>query len=67
MKKSTFAIIRPWQRPRVTACEGSSQVFPDTEITWITTQSTVDLIGPMKGLKWLVVKNPDPFGPLGNH
>ena len=28
------------------------------EITWITTQSTVDLIGPMKGLKWLVVKKP---------
>ena len=34
------------------------KAFPDAEITWITTQSTVDLIGPMKGLKWLVVKKP---------
>ena len=41
------------------------KAFPDAEITWITTQSTVDLIGPMKGLKWLIVKKPDPFGPFG--
>ena len=34
------------------------KAFPDAEITWITTQSTVDLIGPMKGLKWLIVKKP---------
>ena len=30
--------------------------FPDAEITCITTQSTLEFIGPMKGLKLLVVK-----------
>ena len=34
------------------------KAFPNAEITWITTQSTVDLIGPIKGLEWVVVKKP---------
>ena len=32
--------------------------FPEAEITWITTQSTLDLIGPIKGLEWVVIKKP---------
>ena len=34
------------------------KAFPNAEISWITTQSTVDLLGPVKGVKWLVVKKP---------
>ena len=32
--------------------------YPNIEITWVTTQSTLDLIGPMNQVKWIIVKKP---------
>jgi len=34
------------------------KAFPDAEISWITTKQTVDLLGPIKRVKWVIVEKP---------
>jgi len=34
------------------------KAYPDSEISWITTQSTVDLLGPIDRVRWVVVEKP---------
>jgi heptosyltransferase I len=37
------------------------RAYPEAEVTWVTTQPTVDLIGPMKRVKWVIVSKPKSF------
>ncbi len=34
------------------------KAFPQAEISWITTKQTVDLLGPIKRVKWVIVEKP---------
>ena len=43
------------------------KAFPDAEITWVTTQSTVDLLGPIKRVNWVVVEKPKSLGAISNN
>jgi heptosyltransferase I len=43
------------------------KAFPDAEITWVTTQPTVDLLGPIQRVKWVIVEKPKSLGAISNN
>ena len=43
------------------------KAFPDAEISWVTTKPTVDLLGPIKRVKWVIVEKPKSLRAISNN